>query len=344
MTESSAGLVLSVEMTASALTTLAVSAWRRPHSLRLVALAGALIALAGQGLSLVSSLYPLLIASRLVVGMGAGIVAAEVAAVVARSLNPERLFSFLTIAAIVNGALWLAVVPYASGWLGYRGPYACLLFVGAVGAVMLRRLPSPPVRAAVAERKSAPVAPWIGFAAMAGMFLTQLGQGSFWALVEVYGVRAGLSEQMIGGFLSFATLVLLVGVSGTAWAGARFGRFGPLLVITAVNALSILAIATVKDPTVYIAANIVQSITNLSSVVYQLGLAAALDRSGRLVAACTGLLNLGNGIGPSVAGFVATNTSAAMVGPLVLGFNAVALVLYGAIALGASRGRVTLRV
>jgi hypothetical protein len=33
-----------------------------------------------------------------------------------------------------------------------------------------------------------------------------------------------------------------------------------------------------------------------------------------------------------------------MVGPVVLGFNIAALMLYGAIAFGASRGRVALRV
>jgi hypothetical protein len=209
--------------------------------------------------------------------------------------------------------------------------------------VLLTRLPSPPMRAA-RQAETAPVdSRLFAICVMGGIVLTQLGQGAFWGLVGVYGTNAGLTDNEVGSFLSLATLLLLVGVIGTAWAGVRFGRFGPLFLLTAINALSIVAIAYVPDRTIYIAANVVQAVTNLSSVVYQLGLAAAMDRSGRLVAACSGLLNLGNGIGPSISGAVATALGAPTAGLFVLAFNAAALALYGVIAIGAARGRVAMR-
>ena len=120
--------------------------------------------------------------------------------------------------------------------------------------------------------------------------------------MAIYGANAKLSEESVGAFLSLATLLLLVGVIGTAWTVCAPGRFGPLFALTIVNVLSILAITYATDPTIYIAANVVQAITNLSSLVYQLGLAAALDRSGRLFAAANGLVGLGNGLGPAIAG------------------------------------------
>jgi len=217
--------------------------------------------------------------------------------------------------------------------------------LAVLGAILLTRLPSPLMRTArPAEAESARVGSALfAICAMGGITLTQLGQGAFWGLVGIYGTNAGLTDNQIGDFLSLATLLLLVGVIGTAWAGTRFGRFGPLTVLVTINALSILVIAYVADPRVYIAANVVQAVTNLSSVVYQLGLAAAMDRSGRLVAACSGLLNLGNGIGPSISGTVAATFGAPTAGLLVLALNAAALALYGLLAVGASRGRVVLR-
>lgn len=79
------------------------------------------------------------------------------------------------------------------------------------------------------------------------------------------------------------------------------------------------------DVTTYVVACVVQAVTNLSSVVYQYGLAAALDRSGRLVAAVSGLLTIGNGLGPSLAAWIVTYQAAAMVGSLVLALNLIAL-------------------
>ena len=341
--ERSSGLLVSLELTASALTTLAVSAWPRPHSRRRVAVIGAALAVAGHAAALITPELIFLAATRLVAGVGAGIVAGEAAAIIARGRKRERLISSLTIAAILNGAFWIEVLPYISDRFGYRGPYLCLLVLAVIGAVLLTRLPSPPMRTARPSETARLDSTLFAIFVMGGVVLTQLGQGAFWGLVGVYGTNAGLGDKQIGDFLSLATLLLLVGVIGTAWAGVRFGRFGPLVILTVINALSIAVIAFVPDPTVYIAANVVQAVTNLSSVVYQLGLAAAMDRSGRLVAACSGLINLGNGIGPSISGAVATAMGAPTAGLFVLAFNAAALALYGLVAVGAARGRVTLR-
>jgi len=334
--ETDAGSIFTVELVASALTTLAVSAWSRPHSRRRVAMAGAALALGAGALTMASAAYGFLIAIRLLAGIGAGIVAAEAAAILPRSFNPERLISGLTIVGIVNGAFWLATLPYAVDRLGYRGPYACLMLINLAGMLLLSRLPSPPMRPVLRTETSGgwPVAGW---PVLGAIFLTQLGQGSFWALNELFGARAGLDEHMIGTFLSIATLLLLVGVGFTALVGTRLGRYLPLFIITAINALSILVIAAVPDPNLYIWANVVQAVTNLASVVYQLGLAASLDRTGRVVAAASGLLGLGNGIGPSVATYIETSVGPAELGWFVLALNAAALMLYGLVAARAVR-------
>jgi hypothetical protein len=84
---------------------------------------------------------------------------------------------------------------------------------------------------------------------------------------------------------------------------------------------------------IYIGANVLQSVTNLSSLVFQLGLAASLDRTGRVVAVSTGLVTLGNGLGPGLSAGLSGVFGAPSVGVFVLGLNGVALGLYAAVKL-----------
>ena len=115
---------------------------------------------------------------------------------------------------------------------------------------------------------------------------------------------------------------------GAACAGNRFGRYNSLLIVIALNAFSILLVSTIAVHWVYLAANLLQSVTNLSAVIYQLGLAACLDRGGRVVAVSTALVTLGNGIGPGLAASLSGVFGAPFIGVLVLGLNVLALALY----------------
>jgi predicted MFS family arabinose efflux permease len=336
-----AGLLFSLELVASALTTLLVPTLCPPHSFRRGALLGGSLAILGNALTLISPALLPLTAARLMVGFGAGIVMAEATMVIARGVDRERLLAAITIAAIVNAAFWLVILPYTVDALGYRGPYICLLVICVASTFLLTRLPSPPLR----RQADRPVrrAPWRATWVLvaAAIFATQLGQGAFWGLEETFGAAAGLGSHGIAVMLSVATLMLLVGAIGVAWAGTRLGRFAPLLVLTGVNAVSIVAVATLAYPMAFIVANLVQSVTNLSSVIYQLGLAASLDRSGRVVAAGTALITLGNGIGPSLSTSLHAAFGMSSVAGLLILLYGFAIALYGLVRLRITRGEET---
>jgi len=240
-----AGFLPSMELAASALTTLCLSAWVRNHSARHWALAGGLLAIVGTTLTLVSPLLLMLLTSRLLTGIGAGVAGAEAISVLSRGVDRERLIGILTIVSIVDASFWLAVLPYMIDRLGYRAPYLCLLSICVAGTYLLRRLPSLSApAAAAAQGMRAPVA-LSGALAVAAVFLTQLGQGAFWSMEEIYGRSSGFNHHAIGIILSAATLLLLLGAVAAAWAGNRFGRFTSLLVLIAINALSILFVSTI---------------------------------------------------------------------------------------------------
>lgn len=327
-----AGSLLSMELATSALTTLCVSVWRRNHSSRHWAFAGGLLTVAATALTLISAAPLLLFATRFLAGVGAGVVGAEATSVLACGIDRERLIATVTIVSIVDAAFWLAVLPYMIDSIGYRAPYACLLLICLSGTYLLRRLPSFSIRQGATVQASR--SPFAVFAVLvfAAVFLTQLGQGAFWSMESIYGSNAGFNNHAIGMILSIVTLLLLLGALGAAWTGNRFGRLPSLLTLIATNALSILLVSTIAVHIVYVAANVLQSLTNLSSVIYQLALAASLDRSGRAVAVSTALVTLGNGLGPGLAAGLSAGFSAPSVGVCVLGFNAAALGFYCAVA------------
>jgi len=346
--EQSAGFLVSLEAMAASITTIGLSTLTCPRSRRRFALYGAVGVILGNAaawLVMGSSNPELLIAARLLAGIGAGVVTAEVAAVVARCLDRERMISIVSIVAVLNGSFWIWLIPNAPEAIGVGAPYAAMLIGGLLGLLLLTRLPSPIIRSRLTQstlmtsendhRLKGVVLP--------GVFFTQLGQGAFWTFVAIYGANAGLAEQEVGGWLSVMTLLLLVGVVGTAAIGKRAGRFLPLFLLTSINVISIVAITYASDSTVYIVANVVQAITNLSSLVYQLGLAAAIDRSGRVFTAANGLVGLGNGLGSAVAGSIALQFGVAQVGLAVVAFNILALVCYALVRNGVNRQVIELR-
>jgi predicted MFS family arabinose efflux permease len=333
LTVTVAGLLLSMELVVSAFTTLLLSTCFNGHSTRRWALFGGSLTIAATALTLISPALPMLIVTRLIAGIGAGLVGAEATRVLSRGIEKEKLIATVTIASILNAAIWLAVLPYIVDRLGYRGPYLCLLLVCLIGTYLLRRLPSIPSRPGSEQQALQSPFNTAAILVLVAIFLTQLGQGVFWSLEEVFGDRAGFSSHAIGVLLSAATLLLLLGAAASAWISNRFGRFFSLLILVATNAISILLISTITVHWIFIGANVVQSITNLSAVICQLGLAASLDRSGRVVAASTSLVTLGNGLGPSLSASLSDAFGAPRVGIIVLAFNIVALVLYGSLKL-----------
>ncbi len=328
-----AGFLLSMELAVSAITTLCLATWVRKHKGRHWALFGGLLTILGTALTLVSPRLPVLFATRFLAGLGAGVVGAEATSVLSLGVARERLIACVTIISIVNAAFWLAVLPYLIDRIGYRGPYVGLLLICLTGTYLLRRLPSVSTRQEVGRQTFHPSFAVSALFVVVAVFLTQLGQGAFWSMEETYGSYAGFNSHVIGVLLSAATLLLLLGAMGAAWAGDRFGRFTSLMSLVMLNAVSILLVSTMAFQWIYIGANVLQSVTNLSSLVFQLGLAASLDRTGRVVAVSTGLVTLGNGLGPGLSAGLSGVFGAPSVGVFVLGLNGVALGLYAAVKL-----------
>jgi predicted MFS family arabinose efflux permease len=319
-----AGLLLSMELAVAAITTICLSAWSPRHLARPLAVAGAVLTVAAALFTLIAPAPAILAGSRFVAGIGAGMVGAGATCFLSRVIDKEKIIAAVTISSILDAALWLAVLPHMIDRFGYRAPYICLFVINLMGALLLLRLPGMRNKLRAARHAAASPRALSSLLVVAAVFLTQLGQGAFWSMEEAYGRAAGLNDHGIGIILSVSTLILLLGAMAAAWMGDRYGQFTTLFILLAANAVSILLVTVVPLHWVYVAANILQALTNLSSVIYQLGLSARMDRAGRTVAISTALVTLGNGIGPGLS----ATLGSASVASAVLVLNGAALVLY----------------
>ena len=99
LTETSAALVASAEVTMVALTSI-VLGFRGGTSHRSLALLGCAIALFGHTLSTLTGSYNFLIILRLLAGLGEGCVLAAITAVLASTVDPDRRYGQVTAATV----------------------------------------------------------------------------------------------------------------------------------------------------------------------------------------------------------------------------------------------------
>ena len=89
LSRGAAGFLLSMELVVSALTTLIVSAYVRGHSTRRWALLGGLPSILGTALTRISPSFSLLLTSRLIAGVGAGVVGAEASSALSGAVDAK---------------------------------------------------------------------------------------------------------------------------------------------------------------------------------------------------------------------------------------------------------------
>jgi predicted MFS family arabinose efflux permease len=108
----------------------------------------------------------------------------------------------------------------------------------------------------------------------------------------------------VGYALTFTSLIGLAGAGAATALNVRWGRALPITGFCVVFIIVTLALCLWRHPTAYVVALVASGVIFYFSVPYMLGLAAALDRSGRWAAAACSAYLLGFAAGPVLAGAV----------------------------------------
>jgi predicted MFS family arabinose efflux permease len=307
LNEAQAGLLMSAEFIFTMLASLLVAPLMGRAPRRTLALGGTLLAIAANLVSAhMTDLYALG-AVRCVAGIGAGLALACGNACVASAKQPDRIAGHMNILSVLLMIVVMLGYAKVMALYGLAGLYNAM---AATMAVMLLAIPvmeqrAPVLEATVATHKG-PGNVLLSLPAicmMLAMFVFQARDTMGWAFVERIGTLVGYNGDELGMLLSFQSFVGLIGPLLAAMIGKRFGLSTPvILAILLTGATSLCYVLGEHSKTLYTIGVMTICITYFYALSYLTGLAAALDREGRVVAAASSFLSLGLAVGPAISG------------------------------------------
>jgi len=307
LNEAQAGLLMSAEFIFTMLASLLVAPLMGRAPRRTLALGGTLLAIAANLVSAhMTDLYALG-AVRCVAGVGAGLALACGNACVASAKQPDRIAGHMNILSVLLMIVVMLGYAKVMALYGLAGLYNAM---AATMAVMLLAIPvmeqrAPVLEATVATHKG-PGNVLLSLPAicmMLAMFVFQARDTMGWAFVERIGTLVGYNGDELGVLLSFQSFVGLIGPLLAAMIGKRFGLSTPvILAILLTGATSLCYVLGEHSKSMYTIGVMTICITYFYALSYLTGLAAALDREGRVVAAASSFLSLGLAVGPAISG------------------------------------------
>ncbi|MFQ6572293.1 MFS transporter [Pseudomonas sp. UM16] len=309
LNEAQAGLLMSAEFGFTMLASLLIAPFMGRAPRRTLALIGTLLAIAANLASAnIENLYALA-AVRCLAGLGAGLALACGNAAVASAKHPDRIAGHMNVLSVLLMIVVMLGYAKVMALYGLPGLYYAM---AATMAVMLLSIPAMAQRAPVVE--AAPVLQGAkgggnillslpAICMMLAMFVFQARDTMGWAFVERIGTMVGYSGDELGVLLSFQSVVGLIGPLIAAMIGKRFGMSTPvILAILLTGGTSLSYVLGEHSKTLYTAGVMTICVTYFYALSYLTGLAAALDREGRVVAAASSFLSLGLAVGPAISG------------------------------------------
>ncbi|MCU1722709.1 MULTISPECIES: MFS transporter [unclassified Pseudomonas] len=308
LNEAQAGLLMSAEFGFTMLASLLVAPFMGRAPRRTLALAGTLLAIAANLVSAnIENLYALA-AVRCIAGIGAGLALACGNAAVASAKHPDRIAGHMNVLSVLLMIVVMLGYAKVMALYGLPGLYYAM---AATMAVMLLAIPAMAQRAPLPETVIASPAGGKGnvllslpaVCMMLAMFVFQARDTMGWAFVERIGTMVGYSGDELGVLLSVQSVVGLIGPLLAAMIGKRFGMSTPvILAVLLTGGTSLAYVLGEHSKTMYTAGVMTICITYFYALSYLTGLAAELDREGRVVAAAGSFLSLGLAVGPAISG------------------------------------------
>lgn len=300
LTETSAGLVASAEVTMIAFTSI-VLGFRGGNSYRQLALLGIGIALLAHTISILASSYALLLLLRLLAGIGEGCLLAAITAVLASSMDPDRRYAQVTAATVAFQACLLALIPWWIPDYTHTQVFAALAIVTLLLAPMVFLLPRDRP-----DKKSVENAFGLGgthaYILVVATAIWTNGSGAMWAFSVAIGAGTTLDSQQVGTAVGFSTMGGIVGGIVAAWVGRRWGRFSPLLWAMVVNVIAVYFLVHAASGIVFVVSLATATFCTFFVYPYLLAAAAELDSLGGCAAAVGGAFILAGGGGPIFGG------------------------------------------
>jgi MFS family permease len=275
-------------------------------SARTIGIVASCLVVAAQGVSALTGFYPLLLAARLAAGFGFGLMNCAVNLAAGRTGAPTRAIS----AGIALQTLLFAAVniglPRIGVSAGIDGMFVGLALLSAalgVGALLLpaERGAAP---SAAPDAKTARIDAQ-GFMVLAAMALFTFGSMAIWPFMERTAHAIGMSAVEFGRYQSFATLMSAAGSFTLMLVAAHLRRSLALATSLLVCGAAAALLTTTHQAPMLGLALVLYNVSWFITYALLVGLAFAVDSSGRLAVTASGTWLLFQSAGSLAAGMIA---------------------------------------
>ncbi|KAF4559681.1 MFS transporter [Pseudomonas sp. CES] len=340
-----AGMLMSAEFVVTMVASLGVASVVGRAPRRTLALIGALLVVTANLISAqVGELHALVIV-RCLAGFGAGICLSCGNASIAAARDPERAAGQMNVLFVALMAAVMIVYADVMGSYGLKGLY---LAIAATNALMLGLIVLMPQRRGARDEcetlqanntSGRTLLSMPAIFMMAAMFLFSMRDTMGWAFVEQVGVRVGYSGDELGRLFALQSVLGLIGPVLASLVGRRFGIAMPVIFgIVSTGMVGMGYVLGEHSRLTYTVSVMLISTTYFYALAYLTGLAASLDRDGRIAAASGSFLTLGIAVGPTFSGLLAEHGGFPTVG-WGIGLAMLATLIAVAVPLGVSRRR-----
>ncbi len=308
--EPAVGALGSIELLCLAFFSLVLAPFAARVSYRALAIAGCAAAAFGYAISAQMVSFGPMAVARVIMGIGAGIAIVAVNAAVASSDDPDRRFAMIYTLGGIVAAIYVWGLPLVLESWGYQGGFTvCLLMCLAALPFCLwmprhaEALPSSTRRQPQLLAGEGPPRALAVLLAVASIGIYSIGEQALWAFAGEIGIRnVGIPMKSIGNMMAGMTIAGTLG-GFLAWQlGARFGRALPILIGSLMSALSRFGFMLADDYAMMLTSAVLWGFSFYFISPYQISVAAAMDRTGRVAVAAGALMNFGYAFGPGVAG------------------------------------------
>lgn len=309
-----AGWITAAELLALACTASCVGQTIAVRDKRRLTLLGVAIALAATAGCLLTDHVALIVALRLLFGVGTGIIAAATNALPALHDNPKKLFAYMQLVLGMVFALSIFAVGAAEPFAGRQAVFyvelVLLVTLGAASSLLPKGIvPHPATGAArMASRPSDGVA-----SSLAALGLMWVAQAALWAFAAEAGAASGLEPDALVRWLAIAGFTAPIGGAAAAVLGERRGYAVPIVLGFTAQILVALAMYCSFSRDLYIASVLVNNMMTTFTTPYLMAILATLDVTGRANALGSAAINFGCAVGPALG---ATLVGAQTIAPI----------------------------
>ena len=310
LSEGTTGLILSVEFTLAMVSSLLISPYINRVPRRTIAIIGTLMAIIANILSAYIADVALLICVRAFAGFGAGLALATGNSVIASAKDPDKTAGQVNVLFVILMIVVMLGFGFIADAFGLVGTYYGIAATYAVMLILVVRLPqyvhvddADSNTTQLGAKTRVGLIGLVPIGMMATMFLFSMRDTMGWAFVEQIGVSLGYSTSEMGMILALQAFIALLGPLIVAKVGNKFGITIPVLIGIIGHGMITLGYLMASDSKFFYTAIVLMNATAyFYALAYLTGLAASLDKEGRVVAATGSFIALGIAVGPAFAG------------------------------------------